>query len=384
MKNRITILHLGIKFWPYNEQVMNNLSLKGIRGGGMNKYCDMLINSFSSNIKTIIICQKLKGQKNKEICGNVDVYRVSTFGNRAIRQIIANIFSFFIAIRILFKEKIDLFHGHMVIGIFFTYLLGKIYIKPVIATPYSFITIEQSFFLNRVSKFLERKIYKKVETLVFESEENKIKAEKIMNVSFINSLVIHTGIKIQRKVNIQNSNEKINILFIGRLVNIKALDNLIFSISYLAPNIKDKIHLNIVGEGELYNKLKELIFLNKLNENITLHGYIDDSSLFFLESDIFILPSHQEGLSISLLEAMSYGLACVINNFGVPFSKDSVFILENNKPDTIAKAISYLVNNKNILYNLKIASKNEIINNFSISSFVEKYEKLYINNYLKK
>ena len=81
---------------------------------------------------------------------------------------------------------------------------------------------------------------------------------------------------------------------------------------------------------------------------------------------------------------MSYGLACVINNFGVPFSKDSVFILENNKPDTIAKAISYLVNNKNILYNLKIASKNEIINNFSISSFVEKYEKLYINNYLKK
>lgn len=377
--NSITILHLGIKFWPFNDEVINNSSLKGIRGGGMNKYCDMLINSFPSNITSIIICQRLKGQKKKEILGNVIVYRTRTYGSRAIRQIIANGLSFFIALRIIKKEKIKIYHGHMQIGIFIAYVLGKIFKKPVIATPYSFTTIELNFMFNRICKFIESRYYKKVNCLVFESIENRLKAEEYLKFKFDNSLVINTGISIPDKIHSNRNSSLKNILYIGRLVNIKAIDNLILSVLHLNTDISSQIHINIVGEGELFEELNRLIITNNLTEFVTMLGYVENSSEMFLTHDIFILPSHQEGLSISLLEAMSYGLACIVNNFGVPFSENTVFEMENNNPETIAKAITILVRNNDLLNGYKHAARQEVINKFSIKKFANEYSSLYIN-----
>ena len=56
---------------------------------------------------------------------------------------------------------------------------------------------------------------------------------------------------------------------------------------------------------------------------------------------------HMEGLSISLLEAMSYGKTCIVNDFGLPFSNYEVYIMSNNDPKTIANAIKFFNNNEN-------------------------------------
>jgi glycosyltransferase involved in cell wall biosynthesis len=375
--NKLTILHLGIKYWPYADEIINHQSLQGIRGGGMNKYCDLLINNLPANVKTIIICQKLKGQKRYEAEGNIQIYRIRAFGNRANRQIMTNFFSFFISLRIFFKEKIDIIHGHMQPGIFIAYLLGKLFLKPVVATPYSFTTIELNFLYNKITRYIESAYYKKVNVLVFESEENKNKALALRGLVFPNNVIIHTGIPVPEIIKQSQEKEFYNLLYVGRLVKVKALDNLILAFLHLDKTTLKKIHLNIVGEGELHEKLKNLIIENDLGSYITLHGYLDDCVQISQQSDIFILPSYQEGLSISLLEAMSYGMACIVNNFGVPFKKGYVYEMSDNNPRTIANSITEIIQNHVLFNRLRANARKEIIENYSVNKFANKYYEVY-------
>jgi glycosyltransferase involved in cell wall biosynthesis len=377
MENKITVLHLGIKFWPYNDQVINNLSLKGIRGGGMNKYCDMLINSFPSNVHSIIFCQRLRGQNFHEKIDSVSVYRLPAFGNRAMRQITANVFSFIFAIFSLRKFNVDIIHGHMQPGIYFTWLLSVIFRLKSVATPYSFTTIEQNFLYNRICKHIEKHYYKRVDALIFESAENLSKAKQLRGLIFKNAVVIHTGITIPKEKSHEvNYKSKLQFIYVGRLVKIKALSNLISGISLLTESEKSKINMTIAGEGELMEELKGLVNKLDLTDTVLIPGYIDNRDYALVSSDIFILPSHQEGLSISLLEAMSFGLACVVNKFGVPF-KDAVFEMSDNSPETIRNTISYLINNPNEINALKQKARTEIEERFSIHYFSSQYLGLY-------
>lgn len=375
---KIAVLHLGIKYWPLTEALNLQNGLRGIRGGGMNKYCDLLINNFNDGIKTVIICQKLKGQVATERSGNITTYRMNTIGSRAIRQILMSIFSFFLSLKIIRNEKIDIIHGHMHLNIFIAFWLGKIFNKPVVATPYSFVTMQMNLVFNKIAKFIELKYYQKVDILVFESEENRQKALILRGLSFPNSVVIHTGIPIPKlNSGLRTKNEVVNLLYLGRLVEVKAVDKLILSFLYINPELLKVIHLNIVGEGEEYNELKRLIETNNLSSNITLHGFIEDCSKMFINSDIFVLPSYQEGLSVALLEAMSYGLACIINNFGVPFNKNTVFVIPNNSPKVIAKAITEVISDKVLLAQLKRDSRLEIKKLYTANKFAQEYLQVY-------
>ena len=61
----INVLHIGIKNWPFDSSFSDN-ELNGIRGGGMNKYCNILLNNLPPNINTHIITQRLGNQEKEE------------------------------------------------------------------------------------------------------------------------------------------------------------------------------------------------------------------------------------------------------------------------------------------------------------------------------
>ncbi len=378
-KPKLKVLHIGIKNYPMSSG-LNSQDLKGIRGGGMNKYCDILISSLPNNIHPIIITQRLSGEKKFQIINNVHVYRVRTFGNRAIRQIVLNIFSFLLSFNIIKKNNIRIVHGHMQIGIFFSYLLSRIHKIKSIGTPYSFATKSQHFAFSRFAKFIENFVYGKIDKIIFETYENKLKAKEIRGLSFPNSDVINTGVSVPENIYFFNHKKKvINLFFIGRIVKIKALDNLILAFDKLEKKIRDQVRLSIIGEGEMQDELKTLIKRKNLDKFIKMHGFVKELEPFYKKSDIFILPSDMEGLSISLLEAMSYGKACIVNNFGVPFQKDEVFIMENNKYQTIASSISYLIKNRLEIKKLGIKARDRIISDFSIKSFSKQYVDTYVD-----
>lgn len=69
--------------------------------------------------------------------------------------------------------------------------------------------------------------------------------------------------------------------------------------------------LLLVGEGPQEAQLRERITSLGLQDRVFLPGVFDDVSDLLDAADLFLLPSHEEGMSLSLLEAMAAGLPAI-------------------------------------------------------------------------
>lgn len=98
----------------------------------------------------------------------------------------------------------------------------------------------------------------------------------------------------------------IDILYVGRIAAQKNLTRFIQIIKLIKkqhPAIKSVI----VGDGEEFNKIKQLIVKYKLTQNITLVGSTTNPQSFYLRAKNFLLTSDYEGFPLTLMEAISCG-----------------------------------------------------------------------------
>ena len=77
---------------------------------------------------------------------------------------------------------------------------------------------------------------------------------------------------------------------------------------------KMNVKLLIVGDGELRAELEDLITRLELNNFVMLLGSRSDINHFYQASDIFVLPSLHEGFPVTLTEAQTAGLPCVVSD----------------------------------------------------------------------
>ncbi len=111
----------------------------------------------------------------------------------------------------------------------------------------------------------------------------------------------------------------IRIVSVARLVWEKGLEYAIKAVGILAAkNPGLEIKYEIIGEGPLREKLQALAEKEGLSETITFAGGMDQDyiSRRLAESDIFLLSSVEEALSVALMEAMASGLPAVATKVG--------------------------------------------------------------------
>lgn len=109
----------------------------------------------------------------------------------------------------------------------------------------------------------------------------------------------------------------IHFLFLGAVGNRKGIFDLLEVIAQHKQEFSGKIKLIIGGNGEI-KRLKDFIEYNKLSELVIYKGWVsgDQKNKLFQDADVYILPSYNEGLPISILEAMTHGLPVITTNVG--------------------------------------------------------------------
>ena len=127
----------------------------------------------------------------------------------------------------------------------------------------------------------------------------------------------------------------------------------------------------------LYNSLKA--YENKLKGKIFFIQYMDKIEDFYRMTDIFVLPSVNEGMPNVVLEAMSSGLPCLVNK--VSGAEDIIngengLLFDVNIPDTF---INGLLRLKDESERFKIGTKarQDIVNRFSLDHIADEYIELY-------
>ncbi|MDY6940284.1 MAG: glycosyltransferase family 4 protein [Cyanobacteriota bacterium] len=114
------------------------------------------------------------------------------------------------------------------------------------------------------------------------------------------------------------STDKINLLFVGRLVPYKCADIVLQAIDRLSPTLKEKVQLTIVGQGPEQTKLESLTQELNLSDRVCFTGWVPQSETldYYRQADIFCFPSIREFGGAVVLEAMSCGLPCIVVNHG--------------------------------------------------------------------
>ena len=189
-----------------------------------------------------------------------------------------------------------------------------------------------------------------------------------------NLTVLNNGIIIPEQ-KVKWNEDTLNILFLGVLIPRKGVADLIQAVSNLKRKKQDiSIKVIIAGAGEEEDALKKQVQINHIEDIVEFKGWVSGEKKIKLlvTSQLFISPSYNEGLPVSILEAASYGLPIISTNVGDVTSvvRDGVngYLIKPGDIDAIAKSV-FLMSEQKRWERFSHNSREIIKKNFNIDLF---------------
>ena len=181
----------------------------------------------------------------------------------------------------------------------------------------------------------------------------------------------------------QNSDtsEVFNLCCIGNIVANKNQSQIIEALS----DLPSEIQLHLYGrEDSGYRKvLNEVIIKRKLEDRVHFYGFVKNTKIpeILSSQNLFILASQQEGLPVSILEAMACGVPVLSSDSG----GGARYILENdnggyifNSTEDLTQKIKTLYSDANKYNELKKKAVENVSKRLSLEREINAYKKLYL------
>lgn len=248
-------------------------------------------------------------------------------------------------------------------------------------------TVHGWAFTDGVSSTLKKHLYRKIEKSVarftdlficVSNYDAKIgKRDGVLN-NKSNVVVIHNGSPLPQQNAVNYSiHSPIRLVMIARFSHQKDQKTLINAVAKLP---KSDYRLTFVGDGETLNNNKKIVSNLNLNKNIKFVGFKDDVSKELIENDVYILSTHYEGLPISIIEAMSYGLPILATDVG----GNSEMVINNingflfSSEEQLVDKLNYIIKNKNLIKKWGQESFNIFTREYSLSNCLNKINDAYL------
>lgn len=172
-----------------------------------------------------------------------------------------------------------------------------------------------SIYTTKKVSFLRDNRYRKLNNIIFVSENSKREFEELFGkptkLHTIHNIFDSDTIKSKAEdLSLEFDNEVVNLVAIGRLVEVKQYEKLIKASAILATK-EIKFKLRIIGDGKQSSKLKSLASELKVINNIDFLGFQANPYPYLKKSDILVLTSTSESLPTVLIEAMTLGIPIV-------------------------------------------------------------------------
>lgn len=176
---------------------------------------------------------------------------------------------------------------------------------------------------------------------------------------------------------------KIVIGAIGRLDPIKGHKVLLEAFSECLRQNRS-IKLVVVGDGPLRRPLENVANSLNIHEHVLFMGNRSEIPQILSLIDIFVLPSLNEGLSITLLEAMAAGKAIIATNVGgnpeVIDDTENGILVKPESSSALARAMLDLAKDNERRVLLGRAAREKVVKCFSQDQFVAQVQSLYFNH----
>lgn len=169
-------------------------------------------------------------------------------------------------------------------------------------------------------------------------------------------------------------------LYTGRLHHAKGLDDLVRAWATVVQQ-HPSARLWIAGEGEYASELEQQIRQCGLEDSVILAGAFDTVDELLAATDAFVLPSHEEGMSLSLLEAMAVALPVVATDIAgnrnlVDHEKQGLLV-PPGEPEPLANAISRLFEDRELGRQLGRQARARVAAEFSLEIMARSHLELF-------
>jgi glycosyltransferase involved in cell wall biosynthesis len=174
------------------------------------------------------------------------------------------------------------------------------------------------------------------------------------------------------------------ILFLGRVGERKGTGELLEALASAPCRDRDWIAV-IAGDGEVEAFRAKADALG-LSDRVTFPGWSDESRSreLLAQSDMFVLPSRNEGLPVAIVEAMAYGLPVIATPVGsVPTAIDhgiSGLLVPPGDPAPLAAALARLIDDGHLRQSLAGAARRRFEQDFDIRIFCDRLIAIYRRN----
>ncbi len=256
-------------------------------------------------------------------------------------------------------KRVHTFHGHLLDG----------YFSPL---------------KTRLITKLEQLLAKKTDALIAMGNQVKkdllavnVGSDSKFRVFFPGLKAANVHSKETSRIKLEVDSSKVICLFVGRLTQIKRPDRLLDAIQILKGKNLD-VQFLIAGDGELSNYVEARIREEALP--VKMLGWVKNTSEALSASDILVLCSDNEAVSLVLIEGSQYGLPLVSTNVGsvsdVVIDHSTGYLTEST-PESFADAIEKLVRDGQLRKMMGDAGKARATQYFSLERMIKDHADLY-------
>lgn len=186
--------------------------------------------------------------------------------------------------------------------------------------------------------------------------------------------VIHNAIDFPEVIKIENN--RLTIISVGRFVESKDYNTSLKVLKRIINSIPSIKYL-IIGQGKLESEIGGTIKELGLADNTEIIINPENINQYYIRSDIYLSTSLFEGLSNSIMEAMSFALPVVATDVG-----DNRFLIKDGETgyltkikdvETIASKLELLINDAELRKTMGEKGRQHLTENFSIEKFTQHY-----------
>jgi glycosyltransferase involved in cell wall biosynthesis len=190
--------------------------------------------------------------------------------------------------------------------------------------------------------------------------------------------LLYNGVNVNRFYS-DNNSSKLELISIGSLSDNKNHSFLIDTIHFLVTK-NWNVHLTILGDGPLKDKLQQKINDYNLHRHVTLKGNIDYPEFFLAKASIYIHTAKSEAFGLVLIEAMAASLPVVTYDAGgnrdLIVHGENGYILNDWNEEVLANQIIELLKNDKKREAMALNARN-FAEKFDIKIYTDRLLKIY-------
>lgn len=277
------------------------------------------------------------------------------------------------------ENSIDIVHAHLYAPMVLSAFAGRITGKPVLWNFHSH-AYENALFARKLHSFASRLIsvrkilFPATELLEYYNDEGYSFPGRKSGISYNSG---QEAVMMQSKVS--HPDGKVHLGYIGRVIPLKRLNYLLDLTEFLLSRGERNFMIDIVGDGSEKEALMKLSQEKDITEYVNFHGFRQNTLDYYGYFDVFVFPSGEEVLSLSLIDAGLAGIPSVAFNVGgnheILNDQSGGFVVES-KEEFLEKALLLLQNSEQ-RNKMGTSAKTECIQKFSPAARFEHLTKMY-------